>query len=497
MNSIDLYQLTRVNDIDIFTVFENNLSARQKTMKSHEKDSLTVLVTTLITAGISAEGLRCFYHSYDIPQIGKEFDLLRINDEKILNIELKSQDVGIEKIEKQLTQNMQYLSHLTREMMLFTFVSNTKKFYYLNENKSIDECSVNSIVSVIHKQINCFVDDINSLFRVSDFLVSPLNTPEKFIQKKYFLTPQQQNNKNSILRNIEKANTCPLFCGITGGPGTGKTLALYDLAHFCSNFGQICMIHCGILSDGHNQLNQSIPNFDVYSAKSFDAIDLTKYKYIFIDESHRFYSNQLNTLINKALNNKSICIFSYDKRQILSHKETSSNVVGKIQEISGFQEYTLSNKIRTNKEVGSFIRRLFNLHHTDVQSYYPSISVSYANNEEEAKFLIQEYRNQEFVFINYTQSQYKIGSFDNYSADTDTHHVIGQEFNNILMLIDNTFHYNADGKLVAKTHPNPDYLYTKLLFQGLTRVREKLAVIVLNNPDVFSNILSILSKYDD
>ncbi len=497
MNAIDLYQLTRVNDINIFTAFENNLSARQKIMKSHEKDSLTFLVTALITAGISAEGLRYFYHSYEIPQIGKEFDLLRINDEKILNIELKSQDVGIDRIEKQLTQNMQYLSHFTREMMLFTFVSSTKKFYRLNVDKSAEECSVNLIISVIHEQINCFAADINSLFRVSDFLVSPLNTPEKFIQKKYFLTPQQQNNKNSILLNIEKYNNCSLFCGITGGPGTGKTLALYDLAHLCSSLGQVCMIHCGILSGGHNQLNKLIPNLDVYSARSFDDIDFNKYKYIFIDESHRFYSNQLNTLISAALNNKPICIFSYDKRQILSHKETNRNIVEKIQEISGFQEYNLSNKIRTNKEIGSFIRRLFDLNHTDVQPYYPSISVLYANNEEEATFFIEEYRKQAFVFINYTQSQYKKGSFDNYIADTDTHHVIGQEFNNILMLIDNTFHYNNKGKLVAKTHPNPDYLYTKLLFQGLTRVREKLAVIVLKNPAIFSNILSILCKQVD
>ena len=45
---------------------------------------------------------------------------------------------------------------------------------------------------------------------------------------------------------------------------------------------------------------------------------------------------------------------------------------------------------------------------------------------------------------------------------------------------------------MAKEHPNPDYLYSKLLFQGLTRVREKLAIIVIDNEDVFGKILNII-----
>lgn len=499
MNSLDLYQLTRVSDIDSFIIFERNLSARQdkKMIKSYEKDSLTTLVTMLIKNGVSAEGLRYFYYSYEIPQIGKEFDLIRISDTKVLNIELKSRDVGIERIGKQLVQNMHYLSHLSRESTLLSFVSSSKKFYQLYTDNVIAECGIDEVISIIHKQTDCFAGDINSLFKVSDFLVSPLNTPEKFIRKEYFLTPQQQDNRNDIVQNIDKSYGRFLFCGMTGGPGTGKTLALYDLAHYYSNFGCVCVIHCGILSEGHLYLNQNLPNLTVYSARNFSSIDFAQYKYVFVDESHRFYGNQLDALVNAVRDNNLVCVFSYDKQQVLSHKETNRNVVEKIQVLPGFREYKLSNRIRTNKEMASFIRRLLDLNHTDVQPSYPSVGIIYANNETEAKFFIQEYRNRGFVFINYTQSQYQKGSFDDYVADTDTHHVIGQEFDNILMLIDDTFSYNEKGKLVARIHPNPDYLYRQLLFQGLTRVREKLAIIVLNNQDVFSNILSILDNHNN
>lgn len=47
-------------------------------------------------------------------------------------------------------------------------------------------------------------------------------------------------------------------------------------------------------------------------------------------------------------------------------------------------------------------------------------------------------------------------------------------------------------KLRAVRHPNPDYLYRKMLIQGVTRVREKLCLLVVNNKPIFQEILAIL-----
>ena len=496
MNPIDLYQLTRIEDLDAFTLFERKLSNRKDRIriKSHEKDSLIVLVDSLVSQKIDAGDLKSFYYSFEIPQIGKEFDLLRINDDSILNIELKSRDVGSERIGRQLLQNMQYLSHLSRKMVFFTFIASTKKFYQLDTSGAVIEVTADTVIQHISAQTDCISCDINSFFRVSDFLVSPLNTPNKFINKEYFLTPQQQIINSDIMNTIQIASKRPLYFGITGGPGTGKTLALYDLAHDCSKVSNTCIIHCGILSDGHHQLDREIPNLNVFPASRSMLIDFTEYEYVFVDESHRFYPNQFDALISAINQNKTICIFSYDKSQVLSRKEAARDMATKMTLLPNFKEYKLTNKVRTNKEIASFIRRLLDINHTDIQPHYPSISVAYANDKAEADFLIREYRSRGFVFINYTQSQYYTGPFDMYDSDTDTHHVIGQEYNDVLMLIDDTFRYDEKGKLVAKYHPNPDYIYRQLLFQGLTRVREKLAIIVLNNLEVFKKMLIILDS---
>ena len=52
-----------------------------------EKGSLFYLVDLLLQKNIKFEMLDNFYYSYTIPHIGKEFDLLKIDDEIILNIE--------------------------------------------------------------------------------------------------------------------------------------------------------------------------------------------------------------------------------------------------------------------------------------------------------------------------------------------------------------------------------------------------------------------------
>lgn len=52
------------------------------------------------------------------------------------------------------------------------------------------------------------------------------------------------------------------------------------------------------------------------------------------------------------------------------------------------------------------------------------------------------------------------------AEDFDTHHVIGQEFDKVVMLLDSSFYYDENGTLQGIPHPNPDYLYPNLFYQG-------------------------------
>ena len=119
------------------------------------------------------------------------------------------------------------------------------------------------------------------------------------------------------------------------------------------------------------------------------------------------------------------------------------------------------------------------------------LSLSYANNYEEACDMIEYFKKQGYVFINYSKSNYNYSPYAKYEEDFDTHHVIGQEFDNVLMLMDDSFYYDENGVLQGIPHPNPDYLYPNLFYQGITRVREKIALVIVNSPRLFEKISSI------
>ena len=70
---------------------------------------------------------------------------------------------------------------------------------------------------------------------------------------------------------------------------------------------------------------------------------------------------------------------------------------------------------------------------------------------------------------------------------------IGKEFDKVLTVIDGKFRYNEYGGLVADVEDNNDDILEKLLYQGVTRARDKLCIIVLDNKEVFEKLLEIKS----
>ena len=494
MNAVNLFKLTRVHDTNTFFAFEKQLSGRENLLRVKEREmySLIRLVDILFSCGAGYETFSDFYYSFEVPQIGKEFDLLRINKNEIINIELKSEQVSDDKIKTQLVKNKYYLSHLSRKMFLFTFVDGLEQVYQLLENDELVKVPLERIFAALTNQSDCFCDDINKLFSPSTFLVSPLSTPEKFLKKEYFLTSQQEDFKRKILEELDDPHEYRVI-GIAGESGTGKTLLLYDLARqYADDKGKCCLVHCGMLSGGHLLLQENIKSIDIFSAdKLYNEFDFAQYKCVFIDESHHLHKKQFDILVKETKLYNIPVVFSYDSSQTLAKSEEQTAIAEQIEKLPHLMIYTLSGKIRTNKELASFIRRLFYLKAKDKYPGYPSVSVAFANDEKEAEILLKSYRQEGYTFINYTESDYYKDMFGSYS-DYDTHQVIGQEFDKVLMLMDGTFTYNKNGVLVAMEHPNPDYIYQKLLFQGLTRVRQRLAIIVIQNQMLFKNILSIL-----
>lgn len=494
MKPVNLYALTRVCSAKHFSCFESVLSVRESTQdfKEHELNSLRSLVDQLINAQMNISLMDGFFFSYRIPQISKEFDLLRIGEDSIINIELKSGAVPTERIEKQLTQNRYYLAHTKKRVYTFCYISKQNRLFQLDDTLTLQEQPVEELVETLTAQENLFSGNIDSLFRPADFLVSPINTPTNFLKKQYFLTSHQEKIKAQIME-LQGVRTDYQYVGITGGAGTGKTLLLYDIAVALSGIGKCCIVHCGIMAPGHQFLNDHLPNVDIVEAKSISLyFDFSPYTFILVDESQRIHLHQYEIIVRAGAANSQLVIFSYDAGQTLSTKEQNADIATQVLSLSHFTGYSLTDKIRTNRELVSFIRRLDNLRSKDVRDAYPSVEILFATDVQEAQQLIQYYRRKGYQFINFTGSNFYPSNFDYYTADTNTHRVVGQEFDNVLMIMDDTFYYDNNQRLKAKEHPNPNYLYTKLLLQGLTRVREKLALIVIGDLTLFGSIIDIV-----
>lgn len=430
-----------------------------------------------------------YYLGYKIPQINKEFDLLRFGNNYIVNIELKSTSTE-EKIIDQLRKNLYYLKFVGIEVYNFTYVSDVRKVYKLDSDE-LKETDLYEVIDILEKQEVNYIADINSLFKPSNYLVSPFNSTKNFLRGEYFLTQQQNEFKNNILKELStnKAE----FIAISGEAGTGKTLLTYDIVkYFLKKELRVLVVHCGKLNKGHLKLNSS--NWEIISIKNLNPAILNKYSLIVIDETQRIRKSQLELVIDYCEKHKGKCIFTYDEQQCLKkaeiENETEKNIIG----LTGIKPYKLTKSIRTNKEINDFITGLFNKNILVSKIDKTNVNLHYFNNYLDAKKNIESL-DKDWKIINLTPSLYTFYPYDEYIIDDEenAHDVIGQEYDNVAVIIDSYFYYDGN-KLSTKGYgSNPIYHPTKMLYQILSRARMKLHIVVLNNTTIMERCLEMCS----
>lgn len=118
---INIYALSRIHEEAPFNIVERHSSQKRdiQRTKAHEIESLRLFVDALLSSGATLDECYGFFYSFHIPQIGKEFDLLKFTDKLCLNVELKSVAVPEEQILSQLLKNRHYLSHLGKRLALY------------------------------------------------------------------------------------------------------------------------------------------------------------------------------------------------------------------------------------------------------------------------------------------------------------------------------------------------------------------------------------------
>ncbi len=426
-----------------------------------------------------------------IYQIGKEFDLLRFGDNYIINIEIKTES-SIDKIFKQQQKNKYYLEFLNKEIYIYTYILNENKLYKLirkDSNNEIKEATFNELCNKLLLQEVVTFNNIDDLFNPSDYLVSPFNSPEKFMAEGYFLTVQQEQIYNEIRTKLSDATT--KFIALTGSAGTGKTLLTYHIAKESIRKGEkVLILHCAPLNSGHKILMEEY-GWSIHMPKY--APNTTDFDLIIIDEAQRMYPYQFDKYIEEVRTFNKKCIFSYDENQYLRDNEKNYHTKERIEKELSCTPYKLTDKIRTNKEIAYFIRQLFNLKKNISNIDYPNIELTYCKNYFSAKSLLQELSKKNWKVPNYTPGTRSTFHYEAYlSGDTEcAHSVVGQEFDNVVIVIDDSFKYNSQGDLIAD---NTYYSQRQMLYQIITRTRKKLHIVIIDNEVMLDRCIDILNK---
>lgn len=369
-------------------------------IKNYELNGIESFVDELLQANNNISIVNRYYLSYSIPQIGKEFDLLRFGHNYIINIEIKTES-SIEKILKQQQKNKYYLSFLDKPLHIYTFISNENKLYKLvirNNGDEIEEITFNELCNILMSQEVVTFNNIDDLFNPSDYLVSPFNSPEKFMSEGYFLTVQQEQIYKEIQTKL--SDTATNFIALTGGAGTGKTLLTYHIAKETIQRGKkVLILHCAPLNSGHQILMDEY-NWSIYMPKY--APNTIDFDLIIIDEAQRMYPYQFDKYIKEVRTLNKKCIFSYDEKQYLRDNEKQYHTKERIEKELLCTPYKLTDKIRTNKEIAYFIRQLFNIKKNIPNIDYTNIELIYCKDCYSAKLLLQELLERGWKTPNYT-----------------------------------------------------------------------------------------------
>lgn len=490
MKSLSIYTLTRNQSIEHISKLERQLSGRKFPLKirTWEWGSMRALAAQLEMHMQEVYSLRFFY-SFQIPRLGKEFDLLQIKDNHIVNIELKSGVVSDQAIRKQLIQNRYYLSVLGRPIQSYTYISSQNRLVRLTHHDHIVDADWERLCEDLQKEGTNYEGNIEDLFRAELYLISPITDPVRFLKKEYFLTSQQRDIEKKILRDIyAKQSGCFWFSGI---PGTGKTLLLYDIAMKLSVRHRICMVHCEENGEKWRILHERLQRIDfladeqirIEERKAGTQIPLEKYRGILVDEAHLLSKDKIERLLE--LSKEQPVIFSSDSEDVISSEEMDKENIKKLENQTDIKVFRLTNRIRTNAELSTFIQNMMHLPPRMNSRGYPHIFVVYANDDVEAENLLSDYIKQGYQWVEIEESERQ-------EAQADLKMQAVRDMDKIVLLLDERYYYDEEGYLRAACFMKNGSSYVRKIFHRLNHARESIALVVKNNEKVYNTLLDLL-----
>lgn len=465
MKSVSIYALTRKQNLPNLSRLEYHLSGREKPLKMRtwEINSMRALVDQLEKYMPEVYRLRLFY-SFQILRLGKEFDLLQVKKNQIVNIELKSGAVSEDAIRRQLIQNRYYLAILGRPVRSYTYISSQNRLVRLTNHDHIVEAEWEQLCAELQEKSADFSGDLEDLFQAEWYLISPLTQPERFLKKEYFLTAQQKDIERQILKSIRiKRGGYYHFSGL---PGTGKTLLLYDIAMKLSGRQMVCIIHCGASGQEWKRLHERLRRIVWVSDSQITAeMRLDEYETVLVDEAHLLDKETLENIVKAA--GKRPVIFTSDCEDQLSPEEVDQSVKLGIAKLPEIQTFRLTNRIRTNEEISSFVQNMMHIPDYKSGRRFPHVTMFYANDDQEAANLIQDAKKQGYQHL--LESE-----------------VAEKAYDSVAIILDGNYFYDSKKYLRSKKRT------VRNLFHQLNSAKEKLMLIVKDNEPFYAMLLGLL-----
>lgn len=406
-----------------------------------------------------------FNVSYNVDRLDKEFDLIKIGDKKIVNIELKSSEKDLDQCEDNYNILSKYYNGW--EIEVFCYEDNHNNLYYYDSEFRV-------LVKTEIDELNSKLDEIENPITMSvNFdVTSVYASPSYYLEKNYSLSKSQELVRKKILELSEDEN-CVL---ISGRAGTGKTLLALDLYSYYKNLGEKVSY---IAPFKVNSLvnNELLKNIKMRTAKWFLVIP-DESDIIIVDEAQRLDRNSFLQLKKHA---KKRILFFGDINQRLEYKSYFMELYEKKDYIC----LNLNQVIRSDDTFDIFAKKVLNISTKGIKN--KKVDSSKIN-------ILMEYERlpelSDYVFIEPAKSKYygtckdkcehlfcqKIGyKCANFKS---TYDIIGQEYSKVAMAICDGY-YVEEKEIKCRN----GLCYANLqnqLYTIMTRATDELLIIVDN-----------------
>lgn len=478
-------------------LFSDAMAYHFMEMKEIEKKDFTLFADLVLRNLGDNEDIGGLYFDTDI-KITPDFDCLFFSEEVIVNIDLK--DIHNKETERKSINKFKVqgkILNLTNKVYSnLVFFANEEKLYRFNQkNNTLEEYSIAKFSKIMSSTHAISTNLIYSL-KPSDYIISPTENIEGFLKGQYYLEAQQWKVEEIIM-------TKPGIYGVNGEAGTGKTLIAFDLAKKFRNLGKkVLFIFSGNLHEGHEALAERL---DITIIPAKQMVNLNEYDLIIVDEAQKLYSTPRKWLYNwgEINSDKKTLVFFYHVKQTLSSKDSGQliqNLCKTIEKDGMGKNLYLSKKIRSNPAITAFANNLFDLNHSpspkkfSLDDFLNCIDIKYFSNAEVAKPWIRELVKKGYKFLVPAGDRVGEASSDKFRYDFeeffDTHNIIGEEKNKIVTYIDECVAYNNKGKL--RKNSKEYYFIDNEIYVNLTRAKEKLAIAIIGNFDIYEAITEVI-----